>query len=540
MMSLQRSSKRKSLAQVAIAALLTLTLVACGSTGSGNSGQGSDDLSDQTWLVPQDWGALDPGEVVATNAGSILLVMEPLVLVNPHGGVIANLAEQDTPTPTTFTYTLRDDATFSDGSPVTIDDVLYSFEIHFSEDSTSPLAGRFGGVDSLTATADNELTIELVEPNVQFENSVAQIGIVSKTVREALGENPGTPGNFNVGSGPYVVDSYTPGSTLVLTANEEYWGEAPPAENLTLKVVSDDSARLLAVKSGSVTGAFEVPASQAETYADTDGMKLISGVSPSVMLFNVQTDKAPWDDINVRRAVSKVIDRSGIVDAVLAGKGEPTVSIVSRDDFERVSSSAEADALYAELAINDSDPEGAQADMAASAHPHGFDATVIFSAAEPNSGLVAQAIAADVKQLGINLTVQSVPDAQYTDEVFFQHTAPAAIVDFTTDMPDPVSLANYLSNSSGTLEKGGYTNIANYTNDAQDEVIDSYLRTPSTESAQRVEYLTSMLKNLAEEAAYIPIYKADYLAVVNSGIDFEDFDGMWWMRRWVDDIVPAS
>ena len=184
------------------------------------------------------------------------------------------------------------------------------------------------------------------------------------------------------------------------------------------------------------------------------------------------------------------------------------------------------------------DVNAAKAELAKSATPNGFSATVIYSAAESGtSGLVAQAVAQQLKAIGINLTVKSMPDGQYTDAVFFKHTAPASIVDFTTDLPDPISLPNYLTSSAQTLAQGGYTNIAEWTTPAQDQVLNEYLQTPISDKSKRGDLLTQALTNMNADQAYIPIYNADYLAVIKSGLNFNGFDGMWWMRRWVDDIT---
>jgi peptide/nickel transport system substrate-binding protein len=536
--SLKRRLSR-GLSLAAAAALGATALAACGSSGSDGGGASSSELTDQTWIVPQDWGAMDPTKVAATNTGAILLVFEPLVLASADGGVEPNLATQSTPDPTTFVYKLRTDANFSDGNPVTIDDVLYSFEIHAAKNSTSTLAGNFSDVTSIKATGDDELTVTLAHPDVQFENTVAQIGIVEKSVRESLGKGAGSPDKPNVGSGPYVIKSYSPGSQLVLQRNADYWGAKPTAETLTLKVIPDDSARLLAVQSGDVTGAFEIPAGDADQYASAPGMKLITGSNPSVMLFNVNTTIAPWNDIHVRRAVAEAIDKEGIVNAVLKGRGTPAVSVVRRDNVSTLFSESEADTLYRQLDKNPFDLNAAKAEMAQSATPDGFDAEVVYSAVEPTSGLVAQAVAANLEPLGIHLTVKSLPDAQYTDAVFFKHTAPASIVDFTTDIPDPISLPNYLSNSKNTLDGGGYTNIAEYVNPAQDQVLNEYLQTPSDQTAKRAELLKQAMTTLSVDMPYIPIYNSDYLAVVRKDMTFNNFDGMWWMRRWVDDVTTG-
>jgi peptide/nickel transport system substrate-binding protein len=520
-----------------------LMLAGCTSSAGGSkkspSGSTSAQNTSETWLVPQDWGAMDPTQESATNIGTILLVMEPLVIANGTGDVVSNLATQGHPSPTTWTYTLRSGVKFSDGNPVTISDVLYSFQIHTEKGSKSNLAGNFSNVKSVTASG-NTLTITLTAPDVMFPNYVAEVGIVEKSVREKDGTNPGTPGHLNVGSGPYVVSSYEPSNQVVLTRNPNYWGPKAPVKTLTLRLIQDDSARLLAVQGGGVTGAFEIPSSEVPVYSKISGMKVIRGANDSVLILGVNNKQKPWNDPYVRKAVAMAINKSGIVKAVLQGNGEPTPSIVEQSGAASELGASGAAALYTKLAdMYPYNVTEAKAELAKSSVPHGFSGTLIYSQAEETSGLVAQAVSQELKAIGIKLTVKSLPDSQYTDEVFFKHTAPPAIVDYGTDIPDPISMANYMSNSSGIIANGGYTDTAEYVNPAQDKLLNQYVALPASDTAARGKLLTQVLTNLSDDEPYIPIYFADYTAAIKSNLNFGDFDGFWYLRRWIYNVTAG-
>src|ERR1700759_4521531 len=92
---------------LAAATVGATALAGCGGSSSSNGGGGgSSELTNETWLVPQDWGSLDPTAVAATNTGAILLVMEPLILANADGTFSPNLATISTPNPDTYDLTL--------------------------------------------------------------------------------------------------------------------------------------------------------------------------------------------------------------------------------------------------------------------------------------------------------------------------------------------------------------------------------------------------------------------------------------------------
>lgn len=535
---IRRQRRRARLLLSTTGLALTGLLAACTGGSSAVSATGASatsSLTNQTWLVPQDWGAIDPTQEAATNTGTILLVLEPLVLSDGKGGVTSNLATQSHPDDLTYVYTVRGGVKFSDGHPLTMADILYSFQINTAKDSKSNLAGDFAEVKSISVSG-NRLIITMKQPDVLFPTYVSEVGIVEKSVREADGPNPGSPGHLNVGTGPYTVKTYEPGNEVVLVRNPSYWGQKPVAQTITLRLIQDDSARLLAVRGGTVTGAFEIPASEVPVYNSISGMKVIHGSNPSVVMLNVNTNQAPWNNQHVRQAASMAIDKSGIVKAVLDGNGEPAVSVVQQSGMETLLGKSAAASRYQKLDLYPYNVQAAKAELAKSPVPHGFHGTLLYSQAEETSGLVAQAVSQELKAIGIDLTVKSLPDSEYTDEVFFKHNAGPAIVDFTTDLPDPASLANYLTNSSNELANGGYTDIANWSTPANDTLLDKYLQLPETDTAQRGQLLVQILTNIAHDQPYIPIYNEDYLAVVQSDINFSGFDGMWWMRRWTNEI----
>jgi peptide/nickel transport system substrate-binding protein len=530
--------------------LLALAIAACGSSSNSSSssqevGTKSEnvkatsgkpaELAESTWVVPEEWDAIDPTRIAATNESAILLVLEPLILPNPEGGAaLPNLAHLERPDPSTYVFNIRKGVKFTDGNPLTVEDVIYSLNLHLEKGSTSNLASLRETVKSLKQTGPDQITITLKKPDLTFEDKIAQAGIVEKSVREKLGDHPGAPGSPNVGTGPYTVETFKPGNELVLQRNESYWGKKPALKTIKLRLIEDESSELLAARSGELTGAFETPPSQANVYEEVPGMHLISGYNPSVVMFNMDTTKAPWNDIHVRRAIALSIDREGLVQSIVKGKGEVAPSVVQQSNAEEVLSKPEATKLYEEFSeTNTFDLKKAEEEMAKSKTPDGFTETVIYDQSQPDTGKVAQVLAQEVKPLGINLKVKEVPDSQYLNAVFFEHTMTSAIVDFTTDILDPISLPNYLTNSVNLKENGGYTDIANWSSPEMDKILNTYLEGNSqTEKPRQAKLLTEALKIMNEEETYVPIYHADYLALVKDGLTFNDFNGFWWEYRW--------
>ena len=105
--------------------------------------------------------------------------------------------------------------TFGDGSPLTADDVVASFQYHMNPKSGSQLAAFFGSVDTVTASGDNEVTVKLKAPNVQFQYTPAHMAgfIFSKKQLEEFPEDIGTPDALPLGTGPYKLVEFTPADT---------------------------------------------------------------------------------------------------------------------------------------------------------------------------------------------------------------------------------------------------------------------------------------------------------------------------------------
>ena len=126
----------------------------------------------------------------------------------------------------TYVYQIRDDITFSDGSALTIDDVVFSLDRIKNPDTAASMSYLFNSVESFEATGDYELTVHLAYPDAtwKFVPATSPCTIISKSYYEAHAENYGTPDGTCLGTGPYMFESWASGSEIVLTKNENWWG----------------------------------------------------------------------------------------------------------------------------------------------------------------------------------------------------------------------------------------------------------------------------------------------------------------------------
>jgi peptide/nickel transport system substrate-binding protein len=266
----------------------------------------------------------------------------------------------------TLVYTIRQDAKFWDGSPVTVEDVLFSMKRHMDPDTGSIWAAFYSYVESIEQTGDWEITVKFTKPDELFNKEMGTVGgaIVKKDYLEKVGEEKYGSGENVMGSGPYKMASWKPGEEIVLEANPDYWDAALAPKVATVRVtfISDTSTVTSAIMSGEIDGAYGIPATNIPALASAPGT-IYYGPSLTVVEVVPTHGDTPMGDPNdpdVRTALSMAVDRQAIVDSVFSGKAvlNKTFTPPSAWDPEAIDV---YEAAYAEIPGDEPDIEGAKA-----------------------------------------------------------------------------------------------------------------------------------------------------------------------------------
>ncbi len=244
------------------------------------------------------------------------------------GKVEMGLATAFTPNDdaTEWTVAVREGVTFHDGSPLTADDVLYSLRYIAS----SPVGyGNYANVDFDASTSDGARTVvlKLMQPQATFvETALAAFSFVfpEGTVSEDFSRD--------LGSGPYVLESFDPDSGAVLTAYEGYWDGAPQIARLELYPMADAATRTSALAGGQIDYADGVSATDAATVASDPDIALLSGgvTNSGAYEFILNCSIPPFDDVELRRAFKQAVDREALVGTVFRGEGEAGNDVVGK------------------------------------------------------------------------------------------------------------------------------------------------------------------------------------------------------------------
>jgi len=376
---------------------------------------------------------------------------------------------------TIWTVTIRQDAVFSDGKPVTAEDVAYTFN----------KAAESGGLTDVTvldeAVAVDTHTVELrlKEPQSTFVNRLVTLGIVPKHAHGPdYARNP-------IGSGPYQLVQWDEGQQLIVEANPNYYGDAPGIQRLVFLFTEEDAA-FAAAKAGQAQVA-SVPQSLA--VQQIEGMTLydVTSVDNRGLMFpfpasgakttpdgdpvgnDVTTDRA------IRQAINVAVDRQALVDGVLEGYGSPAYGPVSGLAWEQT-----------DAQIQDADPERAKQILAeggwSDKDGNGVlekgnlqaEFTLLYPASDSTRQALALSVAEMLKPLGIRADVQG----KSWDEIGpLMHST---VVLFGWGSHDQTEMYNLYHSKAA---QGEFYNAGYYANAAIDQVLDLAMGAPTEAEA---------------------------------------------------------
>lgn len=399
----------------ALLAAGSLVLTGCnaggGSTDEGGSTGGTEGETPTTATI-----ALTGAPVnldFTTTAGAAIPqalmsnVYEGLIELDQSGEIAPLLAEDWTVSDdrTTYTFMLQDDVTFSNGDEFTAEDVKFSFE-RVKSDWVTTLKSKMDVVDSVEVISDTEVEVNLSQPsNAWLFDMATPVGaIFTPNGVEDLANAP-------VGTGPYEVESWAPNENIMLNTRDDYWGDAPGVEQVTLKYFADATATTNSLRTGDVDAIVNLQAPElVSTFEDDDAFTVTTGTSNGQISLALNNQAEPFDDERVRQAVLFALDKQAILDTAWNGYG----SLVATH-------SAPTDPYYVDLNdVYPYDPEQAK-DLLAEAGMESLDITFKVPT-RPYAQAVSEIVVSQLKDVGINATIESSEfPAVWLEDVFTDH-----------------------------------------------------------------------------------------------------------------------
>lgn len=326
-------SSRTRGAGLCLVAVMALTGCFGGTSGGGSeegedaNGAGPEARSGRALQLtgPEPAQGFDPA-IAAADSSRIRMgyMFAKLLEYTEEGEVVGALAEEweVSEDGTQYTFTLRDTAMFSDGSPVTADDVVFSLEYI---EASETMGGSLPDITSLTAVDEKTVEVVLAAPaGRQLELALLRegnAGIVSRAAVEAAGGPEEYFANPTATSGPFVLEEYLPAASMTFAANEHFWREGyPKSEGLVITFQDDVPAQLAALETGTadiVPVAYE----SVESMTASGQYELYSVESLAPTFWGLNKSAPPFDNQQVRQAFAYAVDREGPRSACWFGTG---------------------------------------------------------------------------------------------------------------------------------------------------------------------------------------------------------------------------
>lgn len=433
---------------------------------------------------------------------------------------------------TTYTYKIREGVKFSNGDDLTMEDVLYSLERVKNENYS--MSYLFENVESFEVDEDTwTLTVHLTQPDYtwKFVPATSPCTIIDKDVVEAEGADYGTLNGSCVGTGPYMLDTWTSGSEMTFVKNPYYWNDPDSldVDRVVFEVIEDDTSRALAAQSGQLDYVYSLSSETLPTYESISDMTVYSHEGTTANFIDFNTQKAPFDDENARKAVAYCIDKTAIT-SLIGGEyaTEQGAMILPRSMF-----------LLDEDAWNEAndtwesyqqDYDKAAEALAASAYPDGFSFELYTT---PSYKTACEAIESMIEESGLPITC-SIVEIQnseiysvqygYTVDEDGKRVYDALYGGWISDWLDPTG---YMRNLmwSGSNYQGG-ANFAAYDNEEFDSYLDqSYLE---TDDAVRSEELLNAMQIIVDDCAYDPLYETQNTYVLSNDFEYEEGPNVFW------------
>jgi peptide/nickel transport system substrate-binding protein len=346
-----------------------------------------------------------------------------LVGMAPEGKPEPGVAESWQPVENgrAWDFRVRAGAKFSDGSPITAEDVAYSIA------RVPTITGSPGAyhifVRAITRTEVRDartVRIHTAEPYPFMVEDMTEVAVLSKSLGPDLKTADFNAKEVKVFSGPYTLEDFRFGEFMALRRNPHWFGTRPDFERTLLRFIPTDSSRVAALLAGDVQAIDELPVPDVPRLRRDASLNVsqIAGMRVMYVAMDMDRDVSPFlrdnngqpltrnplKDARVRQALSLAINRQAIVDRVMDGTA--TVASNLLPDGTPGTSSA--------LGVTPFDPDRARRLLAEAGYPNGFQATIhATNDRYPNDEKVAQAIAQMWTRIGVRTEVITMPNATY-------------------------------------------------------------------------------------------------------------------------------
>ncbi|EIV2086050.1 TPA: oligopeptide ABC transporter substrate-binding protein OppA [Klebsiella aerogenes] len=458
--------------------------------------------------------SLDPHKVESDVEFNIISdLFEGLVSVSPQGEIQPRLAlKWENKDNLVWTFHLRPGITWSDGTAITAQDIVWSWQRLVTPTTASPYASYPGNMHianardisegkqppetlGVKALDDTTLQVTLNQPNAAFLAMLAHPSLVpiDKVLVERFGDKWTKPEHI-VTSGPYTLSKWVVNERIVAQRNPKYWdNEHTVINKVTYLPITSEAADVNRYKAGEIDIVYTVPVNQFALLKKTMGSQLNVAPQLATYYYELNTTKPPFNDPRVRRALNMGLDKDIIADKVM-GQGQRPAWLISQPDIGGVTLKqpdyaswprdkriAEAKKLLNEAGFNES-------------HPLVFN--LLYNTSETHQRIAIAASSMWKKNLGVEAKLQNQEWKTMLDTMH-THNFDAVRYAWIADYDDAASFLN-------NFRTGDSENTSQYSNPAYDKALHDAAKAADT--AARGKFYQQAEDLLAEDVPAIPVY----------------------------------
>ncbi len=452
---------------------------------------------------------LDPTGGAASSIAEIVQynVFETLTKINSDGSVAPLLAEkwEVSPDLKSYTFTLRKGVKFQNGEPFNAQAVKFSFERAASEKSTNKDKRTFSSMESVAAIDEHTVVIlnKELDPDFLFLMGQATAIIVEPKSADTNATKP-------VGTGPYKLDVWNKGSSVVLSKWDGYRSaSAVKIKKVTFRFISDPAAQVAALLAGDVDAFPRVTPRSVPQFKNNAKFQVLVSGSRAKTILAINNKKKPLDDVRVRRAIAAAIDRKAVIEGVGDGYGAPIGSHYVPGAFGFVDTTG----------INPFNIEKAKALLAEAGIKTPLELSLKLPP-PPYARQGGEVIAAQLAKIGIIAKIENVEWAQWLSGTFTNKNYDLTIISHV----EPFDLGNYA--------KPGY--YWGYESPAFNTLFNQIKASPRP--ADRAKLLGDAQRMLANESVNAYLYQPQWITLANKNLK-----GLWKdMPVFVNDLSALS
>ena len=427
-----------------------------------------------------------------------------------------------------YTFRLRKGVKFSNGELLTAQDVKYSLMrmLTHPRSRCREIAEGIVGADLLekretddlvgfTDLGDYTFSITLEEPFPAFLASLSMppASILNEESATAAGDDFGMDPAKTIGTGPFILDSWTPGEGMTLRANPDCWQGDPGVEGIELYYVTDEVEQRLMFERGELDILdLNKLGDEAEYFIHGDIYRKQLHTARQVDISYIALNQAaePLNDVRVRKALQMSLDRQMILDALYSGRGT-----VEEGIFPHALKGYNPD-----LEPIGYDPAGAVALLTEAGYPRGFDLEIQVNASAGRTIRDLMTLAASMwKKIGVKATISVLPESEFMEKRT-TGVATCYTANWSADYNDP---DNFIYTFFGSEDNTVYRSLNYPDREVIKRVQDA--RAILDEDERMKEYAALERKIIREDASWIPLFSHTHLYVTGERVDH--FETAW-------------